>query len=387
MIKNDRSNAPATILLADDEPAVARSHARLLTDAGYTVVTVGGGLEAIRHLTAARFDVVLSDIQMPGMDGIELLREIRRRDLDVPIVFLTGSPAIETVAGAMEYGAFRYLVKPIAREKLLAVIERAVTMHRFALVRREAREAVTSKALGDRAGLEACFDVAVERMWIAMQPVVSWRSQSTFAYEALLRTDEPTLADPIDFVDAAERLGRTHALGRLVRAAIARELAGAPATTKVFVNIHPSDLEDDELSSRSGALTPYASRVVLEVTERATLDDVNGLSARVARLRTIGFRLALDDLGAGYAGLASFARLEPEIVKVDMSLVRRIDASPLKQKLFSSFTSLCHDLNIDIIAEGVESLNERVCLSDLGGDLFQGFLFAPPARGFPEPRF
>jgi EAL domain-containing protein (putative c-di-GMP-specific phosphodiesterase class I) len=220
-----------------------------------------------------------------------------------------------------------------------------------------------------------------------MQPVVSWRQQATYAYEALLRTDEATLRNPADFVDTAERLGRTLELGRAVRRAIAHQVEKVPSSANVFVNIHPSDLTDEELTSPDGVLSPFASRVVLEVTERATLHEVHGLAKCIAHLRALGYRIALDDLGAGYAGLSSFALLEPDIVKVDMSLVRSIHTSPMKQKLFRSFTSLCSDLGVQIVAEGVEVPEERDCLRDLGGDLFQGYLFARPERGLPQPTF
>ena len=123
------------------------------------------------------------------------------------------------------------------------------------------------------------------------------------------------------------------------------------------------------------------------MTERASLEQVPHVQDRIAQLRALGFQIALDDLGAGYAGLSSVAQLEPEIVKVDMSLVRGIHQSPMKQKLFGSFTSLCRDLDTAIIAEGVEIVEERDCLSSLGGDLYQGFLFARPGPGFPLPVF
>jgi EAL domain-containing protein (putative c-di-GMP-specific phosphodiesterase class I) len=329
----------------------------------------------------------VSDIQMPGIDGLALLRAIRANDLDVPVVFLTGSPRLETAIEAMEHGAFRYLIKPVAMNELLTVVERASRVHKMAVVRREVSDELVSKPIGDRAGLEARFASGLEKIWMAMQPVVSWRGQTTYAYEALLRTDEPTLRNPVDFVDAAERLGRTDELGRIVRRAIARQVEQAPPAAIFFINLHPSDLADDELQSEDGALTAFAPRVVLEVTERATLDDVHGLAGHVARLRALGFRIALDDLGAGYAGLSSFAQLEPEIVKIDMSLVRGIDASPMKQKLFRSFTTLCDELGVQIVAEGVETAQERECLHALGGDLFQGYLFARPGRGFPSPTF
>ena len=336
-------------------------------------------------MESSAFDVIVSDIRMPGMDGLSLLRAIRKLDLDVPVVFLTGSPSLESAMEAMEHGAFRYLTKPIDASELTAVVERAACVHQLARVRRESSDQEQGKTTGDRAGLEARFASGLEQMWMAMQPILSWRTRSVYAYEALLRTDELTLRNPVDFVDTAERLKRTPELGRRVRKRIADQLIELPTSISVFVNLHPSDLIDEELCSSDGALTPYARGVVLEVTERAALEQVPGIMAGVLRLRKLGFRIALDDLGAGYAGLSSFALLEPEIVKVDMSLVRGIHESPTKQKLFRSFAALCRDLNTEIIAEGVEVAAERDCLTELGGDLYQGYLFARPGRGFPSP--
>jgi EAL domain-containing protein (putative c-di-GMP-specific phosphodiesterase class I) len=380
------NGAPAArVLLVDDEPSVATELARLLGLAGHLVTIASDGAEAIALVESTPFDVIVSEIRMPNVDGLTLLRAIRSRDLDVPVVFLTGSPTLETAVQAMEHGAYRYLVKPVDGNELAALVERGAQLHRLALVRREAAGQLTGKPIGDLAGLESRYASAVEKLWIAMQPILSWRDRSVYAYESLLRSDEPTLRSPLDFIEAAERLGRTGELGRTIRQRIADQMAAAPESIQVFVNLHPLDLVDEELCSGSGALTPFASRVVLEVTERAALEKVPGLSAGVLRLRQLGYRLALDDLGAGYAGLSSFALLEPEIVKVDMSLIRGIHESPMKQKLFRSFTTLCKDLNTQIIAEGVEVAEERDCLNGLGGDLYQGYLFARPGRGFPQP--
>jgi EAL domain-containing protein (putative c-di-GMP-specific phosphodiesterase class I) len=373
-------------LLVDDEAPLRRALAKLLASSGNTIVTASEGHEAIARLSEGAFDVIVSDIRMPGMDGLALLRAIRARDLDVPVVFLTGSPAFESAVEAIEYGAFQYLTKPIDGDRLQATVARAIKVHRLAMARR-LTAAELGKALGDRAGLEVRFSAALEGAWMAMQPILSWRTRSVFAYEALLRTEEPTLRNPLDFVEAAERLGRTQDLGRLVRRHIADALIQIPPSAIVFVNLHPSDLMDDELVAPDGALTPFARGVVLEVTERATLGGLHRLPARIEALRALGFRIALDDLGAGYAGLSSFALLSPEVVKVDMSLVRGIHQSPIKQKLFRSFATLCRDLNMELIAEGVEAPEERDCLNTLGGDLYQGYLFARPGRGFPEPAY
>jgi EAL domain-containing protein (putative c-di-GMP-specific phosphodiesterase class I)/CheY-like chemotaxis protein len=377
--------SPIRVLLVDDEPSLLRGLSRTLTAAGYDVVTAADGRHAVNEIQARPADVVVSDIKMPGMDGLALLQAIRGQDLDVPVVFMTGSPALETAIAAMEYGAYRYLMKPVEGKELVAVVERAAQVGRLAAVRRELGVQIDGKLLGDRASLESRFASAVEKMWTAMQPVLSWSSRTVFAYEALLRSDEPTLRNPLDFLDAAERLGRTAELGKIIRQKIAAQLPDAPPTSNVFVNLNPMDLVDDDLNAGKDALTPFASRIVLEVTERAALDRVEGLADGIGRLRALGYRLALDDLGAGYAGLSSFAQLEPEIVKVDMSLIRGIDGSGMKQKLFRSFTALCRDMKVEIIAEGVETPAERDCLTSLGGDLFQGYLFARPGKGFPAP--
>jgi EAL domain-containing protein (putative c-di-GMP-specific phosphodiesterase class I) len=106
--------------------------------------------------------------------------------------------------------------------------------------------------------------------------------------------------------------------------------------------------------------------------------------ARIAELRSMGFRIAIDDLGAGYAGLTSFAAMEPQFAKFDMTLVRGVDQSPTKQRLIRSMTSLCNDLGITTVAEGIENRSERDAVVDLGCDLLQGFLFAKPGKPFPS---
>jgi EAL domain-containing protein (putative c-di-GMP-specific phosphodiesterase class I) len=101
----------------------------------------------------------------------------------------------------------------------------------------------------------------------------------------------------------------------------------------------------------------------------------------------MGYRIAIDDLGAGYAGLTSFAQLEPEVVKLDISLVRDVHKEPTKQKLVRSMVGLCREMGLHTIVEGIEAVEERDALVDLGCDLMQGYLFAKPDRPFPAPRW
>jgi EAL domain-containing protein (putative c-di-GMP-specific phosphodiesterase class I) len=117
---------------------------------------------------------------------------------------------------------------------------------------------------------------------------------------------------------------------------------------------------------------------VLELTERSSFEHVPNLRARVSLLRRLGYRLAVDDLGAGYAGLNSFAALNPHVVKLDMTLVRGADSEPVKQRVIGSMASLCREFGIMVVAEGIETPAERDIVVSLGCDLIQGFLLGRP---------
>ncbi len=185
-------------------------------------------------------------------------------------------------------------------------------------------------------------------------------------------------------IDAAERLDALELLGRTIRERAAQPMLENAEEQVLFVNLHVTDLLDRQLVDPSTPLSRIARRVVLEITERSSLDEVKDVRARVAELREMGFRIAIDDMGAGYAGLTSFALLEPEVVKLDMSLVRDVHLSATKQKVIRSMTSLCKDMGMLVVAEGVENAAERDALMELDCDLLQGFFFARPGRPFPE---
>lgn len=385
---SDSGKHPAlrgTVLLVDDDEALLRGLARVLTAQGFAVTRALGGEKALEHLSNQRFDVVVSDVTMPELDGLQLLRRVREIDMMVPVVFMTGHPCVDTAALAMEYGAFRYLTKPVDHPIFVTTMEKAVSFHRMARMKARAADLLGNVAApGDRAALEAAFVRAIETLWMAYQPIVDYKNRRVFGHEALLRSREPTFPHPGAVLDAAERLGLLDVLGRAVRERAALPVAGADEAGLLFVNLHVNDLLDPTLSSPDSALSKIAHRVVLEITERAALEQTGDVRNRIAALRSMGFRIAIDDLGAGYAGLTSFALLEPDVVKLDMSLVRDIDHNPTKQKVVRSMATLSHDMGMLVVGEGVETPGERDTLVALGCDLLQGYLFAKPAPPFPR---
>jgi EAL domain-containing protein (putative c-di-GMP-specific phosphodiesterase class I)/CheY-like chemotaxis protein len=370
------------VLVVDDDAGMRRVCARVLGYEGWDVTVVDGGKAALECVAehAAPFDCIVSDVHMPEMDGFALIAAIRRYDDDLPVLLMTGDPSLDGAVRAIDSGAVSYLSKPFDHETLGAAVARAARRHGVARMRRRADAAPDS----DLRDTIQRFDSALAKSWMAFQPILDLRTHRTFAYEALVRTDEESLKRADVLIATAERLGRIHDLGRTVRAAVARAAPGIPDETLVFVNVHGLELTDEDLFGDSCALAPIASRVVLEITERIGLDAVAG-PARVAMLRRRGYRIAVDDLGAGYAALGAIATLEPEVVKLDMSLVRDIDQHPTKRRVVGAIATLCRELGSRVVAEGVETHAELAAVRDLGIDLIQGFLLARPTREIALP--
>jgi EAL domain-containing protein (putative c-di-GMP-specific phosphodiesterase class I) len=375
------SHEKGRVLVVDDEVLLQEMFASVLGEAGWLVDVARNGGEALEHLAARKYDVVLSDIDMPRMNGLQLLRAVRAQDLDLPVLLVTGHPRVESAVQALEQGAHRYLLKPVALDILTEAVEGAARLHRLATLKRQmlAHLGTDDRLLADRAGLEACFESGLRSLRLVYQPIVWSKNGAVYGYEALARTSEPRLPHPGVLFDVAERLDRVHELGRAVRNKAA-EFLSLGRIRVAFVNVHAKELADDALLLPDAPLSRHARSVVLEITERQSIEGVPDVRERIKALRALGYRLAIDDLGAGYAGLTSFTALEPNVVKLDMALVRGCDGEPMKQQLIRSMTSLCRELGALVVAEGIETQAERDTVAGLGCDLLQGFLLGRPGE-------
>jgi EAL domain-containing protein (putative c-di-GMP-specific phosphodiesterase class I) len=268
--------------------------------------------------------------------------------------------------------------------QLRDVLSRAVQMHRVAQRERRILHS-TEEHEREVEAMRLRFEKALAGMWTAFQPIVSWSRKAVVAYEALMRTTCTELFSPMEILKTAELLDEMPTLGRKTRGLVADVLRKHPELPGVFVNLHVLDLLDEDLYSPHAPLSEFATRIHLEITERMALEKIPDIRERVAHLRRLGFRIAVDDLGEGYSGLNCFAQLEPDVVKLDMALIRDIDTTPTKRKMVHALAALCVELDTPLVAEGVETEAERKILVDLGADLFQGYLFAKPGAPFPVP--
>lgn len=381
-------DGPATVLsvlLVESDSSIQPSAPLQLGRWPSKILTAGTGRDALRIMAETRVDIVLADERLPDVPGTLLLGQIRKQYPETIRIVAALAVTVEMTIDAINLSeVFRLLKKPCSREEFLSCLQDAA----LEWDRRRSRPRPKSESSLLRElriqELTRAFSRGLDALFICVQPVVSMSSRAVFAYEALVRTNEPLFPDASTFLEAAERLARVRELERRIFAGIGELLPSMPATSMLFVNLHPQSLAAPDLCAELAPLVPFAARVIFEITERSSLHDLDGAREQVERLRRLGFRIAVDDLGAGYAGLTSVALLQPDFVKIDMELVRDVDVSGTRAILIASVVALCGQLGIRVIAEGVETAGEKTRLLELGCDLLQGYYIAAPGLPFPD---
>lgn len=215
----------------------------------------------------------------------------------------------------------------------------------------------------------------------AFQPIVSVRCQQIVAHEALARgpVGQPAVS-VLDQVTHDNRLRfNQDCKNRAIMQAMSLDIDGALSINFIpnaVVSVAECVRQTVELAEARGF---PLSRLIFEMTENERLADPGALIAMLGEYRKLGIKTAIDDFGAGYAGLNLLAQFQPDIVKLDMELIRDVDCNRPRQIIVGSIIDMCRQLEVAIIAEGVESVGERDYLFAAGIDLMQGYLFARPA--------
>lgn len=228
---------------------------------------------------------------------------------------------------------------------------------------------------------------------MAFQPIVSISERRVFAYEALVRgTDGEPAQSVLKRVTRRSRYAFDQSCRRTA-IELASRLGLVTSGAYLSINFIPGAMYEPEhcvratLAAAQRAKLPL-DRLILEVTEGDEIPEPEHLAKIFQVYQKFGMKRAIDDFGAGYAGLNLLAHFQPDIIKIDRQLIQDIDRSLPKRAIVRGVLSVCRELGIQPIAEGVETLSEYRTLHDFGIDLFQGYLFARPAfEAFPEPAF
>ena len=390
------SHAPAWhgqgVLVVEDSE-VQRAHlVDMLRAMGFgLILEAGDGNEALRQLErdgVAPLFLVLTDLEMPGMDGIELTCKLRERHLAQHLIVVSArDPRLLEIIESMaceeaEIGLLGTLLKPVETGALTQLLERA------------------GRAGGDHADAprpplptqdELAQALARDEFVPWFQPKVSMQSGHLKGVEALARWQHPQrgVLAPLHFIEALEgsplMADFTLAMVRHVLQRMQDWLAAGMPPTTVSINLAAENLSErgfiDRLTATvmESAIPPTS--LVWEVTETSVMRQLAQSLTNLGRLRLMGFGLAMDDFGIGYSSMQQFARCPFTEVKIDRAFVNGAAQWPNRHVVLKSALELGQRLGVATVAEGVETEEDWKLLRDLGCDMAQGYLLARPMAG------
>jgi EAL domain-containing protein (putative c-di-GMP-specific phosphodiesterase class I) len=362
------------VLAIDDEPDVLRIMQRAFTRAGHEVLGVPDPHAALDAARRGFFDLAVVDYDMPHMNGLEFLERLKTIQPGCPGILASGRLDRSVLIAAVNRGEIsRVLEKPFNGAELIAAAQEVVD-------NRKRLSQLPVKDESSRLERVHLDDVlSGGHLRLAVQPIVDARTRRPAAYEALMRSTHPVLRGPLEVLQAAENHGQVRAVAAEVARCAEAWVRQLPAPERLFVNLHPDELGHPEsLRERVEPLRPWASQVVLEITERSRLLDHEAWRGSTEYLRSAGFSLAVDDLGAGYSSLSVLAEVKPQFIKVDMSIVRDVDRDAHKQNLVRLLCDFARATDSLLIAEGVETETEAQALVGCGAHLLQGYHIGRP---------
>lgn len=212
---------------------------------------------------------------------------------------------------------------------------------------------------------------------IVYQPIMDAVTRRPKGFESLCRFRSEPYRPPNVWIEEAQEVGMQQELEICLIEEALKALNHLPDDVYISVNASPDTVSSGELAD---VLQPWpAERIVLEVTEHSKVEDYDALLRQLEILRFRGVRLAIDDAGAGYAGLQHIVQLHPDIIKLDISLTQQIDESVVRRSLGAALVNFANEIGADIIAEGIETGAELSTLTDLGVLLAQGYYLGRPS--------
>ena len=255
------------------------------------------------------------------------------------------------------------------------------------LTREAMRSSHNADALDDALRLSELDRLLEEKaLRCVYQPIVNIREGRPLGYEALSRPQNSTVFHgPLPLFEFAERAGKDYPLDQLAREQAISGSTGLHPGEKLFLNLTPQIINDPQFTPwqtlsllREHRLTP--EQVVFEITERSSIEDFGSVERVLAHYRNQGYKIAIDDVGAGYSSLLSIVELKPDYIKVDRSIVSGLHADTFKAHILETLVLTANRMGIELIAEGVETQEELDKLLSMGVNYAQGYLLGRPGE-------
>lgn len=378
------------VLIAEDDPLVREALALIIgDDDAFEVVGLASDAdEAISVALKLQPDLALLDVRMPGGGGAHAAQAIEDLCPGVHIVAISAHDDQQTVGEMVSAGARGYITKDSPPAQMLDTLRRCAAgesiftpvsatslMGEYAKSSRRMEEAKRERREREARLREICEPGSIESVF---QPIVNLATCEVEMYEALTRFNTPHELSTMQWFEEAVGLGLS---SELELAALAGTVAAVRQTGRdditISVNVSPDTLLNPALAPTLSSLAP--ERLVIEITEYAQIADYAQTKRALARLHDRGTRMAIDDAGAGFASLRHILDLMPDLIKLDISLVRGIDTDQPRRALATGLISFAQEIEAAIVAEGIETQAELDCVRDLGVQYGQGYILARPA--------
>jgi len=362
------------ILLVDDERSFVDIFSMRLHSRNYAVSVAYTAEEAMEKAKEIP-DLILLDLVLPDMSGYEVCRQLREDKLTsrIPIIMLTGKDASKDKVEGLHTGADDYITKPFEVEELFARVEAVLRRNQpFEERVKDKAQAIKEVKRVIKGGLITPY----------FQPVFYLKPRRLLGREALSRPPaEGYFGNPEVLFDTAFHLGMLFDLETMCHKKALLKLGKKAQENLTFFNVSPYLIQDAKFKRFSLFYKNYAeaSNVVLELTERTSINNFAGFLKTIKFFTEEGFKISIDDIGSGYAALDLIVEIKPDFVKIDRHLIKDIQDNPVKQNLLKAIINFCGQSEITSIAEGIEKEEELKVLIDYGIDAGQGYFLARPS--------
>ena len=378
------------VLVADDEPQMRAVISDLILDEdGMELVGMAGDAdEAAKLADELQPDVALLDVKMPEGGGPFAAQEIRRVSPGTRIIALSAYNDRGAIVEMLRAGATGYLLKDgsidaivdsirgisdstsyLSAEVANSLIDELVGRVDVEVKETELHEAALSRIEG------VLDDPTVVTMHF--QPIVDLETRRPIGMEALARFSAEPSRTPDRWFAEADQVGLGDELEILALESAFASLSQLAPPLFMSVNISPRAARSEAFAETMDLVRP--DRVVIEMTEHAPISDYDAITESLQRQRARGVRLAIDDAGAGFSSLQHILNMDPDVIKLDISMTRDIESTPPKRALAAALSTFAHEIGCLMVAEGIETEEEVEVLCELGISVGQGYLLGVPA--------
>jgi EAL domain-containing protein (putative c-di-GMP-specific phosphodiesterase class I)/DNA-binding NarL/FixJ family response regulator len=382
------------ILIIEDEEAVRENILDLLEAEDFETLAAANGRIGVHLAICEVPDLILCDLMMPEIDGYGVLTALRQdpSTATIPFIFLTAKSAKSDFRQGMDMGADDYITKPFTRAELLSAIinrlEKYATLKKYLSPQNAINSFSPKMQLLEISLHRVIKQYRLHEFEIYYQPIVDIASGKIVAAESLLRWQSPDLGMvyPTEFIPLAESSGLIVPIGKWVLKSVCKQIkswrdAGIYSFI-LAVNLSVIEFNQPDFISKivnfieMNNLQP--DNLELELTESMIMQDVNSAIATMTTLQSLGIKIAIDDFGAGYSSLIYLKNLPINTLKIDRYFIHNVANDPQKSAITKALIQMAHNLNLNVIAEGVETEAELDFLRQHNCNSMQGFLFSRP---------